>query len=81
MGDRIIIAHQGAEPISALFSVRNDGSGWVPIADQVYTFEPVHSTGAFVCYVRDLRALWCVPADGSAVATKVTDYGEFVMGL
>jgi hypothetical protein len=65
----------------ALLSLRPNGQDLVQLTDNAYLVEPLHSTGAFVCFVRHVVALWCVPADGSEPATKVTDHGEFVTGL
>jgi hypothetical protein len=81
VGDRIILIRQQHGLIGKLWSVRSDGSELVQIAENVYTSNAVWATGFFVCFERPIGSLWCVPADGSGPATKVTDHGEFVVGL
>ena len=71
--DRVILRRP-----TGLWSLRADGESLTQLTNQVD--ELAGSAGEFVCFARG-QTLWCVPADGSAEPTQVTDNGVFVEGL
>ena len=71
--DRVILRRP-----TGLWSLKADGESLTQLTNQVD--ELAGSAGEFVCFARG-QALWCVPADGSAEPTQVTDNGVFVEGL
>jgi hypothetical protein len=73
--DRIILQRP-----TGLWSVQADRHALVQLTTEDHAFEAVHAVGPFACLNRG-AALWCVPADGSGPATKVTDHGTLVTGL
>ena len=77
VGDRILVIRA-----TGLWSLKADGSGLVQLtSDPSDWFSG--STGPFACFVRGPSQpdLWCVPADGSGVATHVATGAVFVSGL
>ena len=72
--DRILL-----QRTTGLWSIKVDGSELTQLAQDAERFSTV-PVGPFACFNRGV-ALWCVPADGSGPATKVTDHGTFVAGL
>jgi hypothetical protein len=64
---------------TGLWSLSADGRELIQLTDQAEAFS-FGAADPFVCFARG-SALWCVPADGSGPATKVTDHGQFVAGL
>lgn len=72
--DRLVLQRQ-----RGLWSVRVDGSELVQLTSDTRIFT-VQAVGAFACFNRGV-ALWCVPADGSAGATKVADEATAIIGL
>jgi hypothetical protein len=75
VGDRIVL-----QRTTGYWSIKADGSGLIQLTTEDPAFEAVHAVGPFACFNRG-EALWCVPADGSAPPTKVTEKGTFVVGL
>jgi len=78
VADRVILRRP-----TGLWSLNADGSGLVQLtADASDWFSG--STGPFACFTRGSSAqhdLWCVPADGSGLATQVETGAYFVSAL
>lgn len=78
VGDRVIL-----ERTTGLWSLKADGSGLVQLTSDA-SDRTNQSTGPFICFARGPAAqpdLWCVPVDGSRLATQVATGAYFVNGL
>lgn len=76
--DRIILKRP-----TGLWSLKIDGGSLVQLTGDA-SDSTNREAGPFICFARGLSAppdLWCVPVDGSGVATQVATGAYFVTGL